>query len=96
MPPSWCGCTRHSFTRRWPGLIAAAVGVWLIRRRAAPGIAALAVLSVLAAERFGVEFLRLKDDRFLAGFTLAQLISVALLLAFALLALRLRGAAADR
>jgi len=32
------------------------------------------------AERFAVEFLRLKDDRFLAGFTVAQLTSVLLVL----------------
>ena len=53
---------------------------------------ALAVLAVLALERFGVEFLRLKDDRFFAGFTLAQIISVLLLVLFAALALRLRAA----
>ncbi len=76
------------------GLLAVAVGIWLIRRRSAPGFAALVVLSVLVAERFCVEFLRLKDDRFFAGFTLAQLISIALLLLFGLLALRLRSAAA--
>ena len=31
-------------------------------------------------ERFGIEFLRAKDDRFLGPFTLAQLVSVALIL----------------
>lgn len=36
-------------------------------------------------ERFLVEFLRVKDDRFLAGFTLAQATSVALVLAGVLL-----------
>ena len=76
------------------GLIAAAVGIWLIRRRPAPGTVALTVFSLLAVERFGVEFLRLKDDRFLAGFTVAQLISIALLLFFAFLALRIRRASA--
>ncbi len=75
------------------GLVAAAAGIWLIRRRAAPGMAVLTVLSLLAVERFGVEFLRLKDDRFLAGFTLAQVISIALLLFLGLLAVRWRAAA---
>lgn len=77
------------------GLIAAAVGIWLIGRRPAPGTVALTVLPLLALERFGVEFLRLKDDRFVAGFTLAQVISVALLLFFAFLAWRRRGAPAE-
>ncbi|MFQ5350893.1 MAG: prolipoprotein diacylglyceryl transferase [Thermoanaerobaculia bacterium] len=72
------------------GLFAAALGIWLIRRGPAPGMVALAVFSLLAVERFGVEFLRLKDDRFFAGFTLAQLISIALLLFFAFLATRRR------
>ena len=75
------------------GLIAAAVGIWLIRRRPAPGVVALTVLSLLALERFGVEFLRLKDDRFFAGLTLAQVISIALLVLFGLLELRRRAAA---
>ena len=79
------------------GLLAAAVGIWLIRRRAAPGVVALATLALLAGERFGVEFLRLKDDRFFGGgLTLAQLISVGVLLFLAALALRRRAAAAAR
>ncbi len=73
------------------GLLAAIVGIWLIRRRPAPGMVAVAVFSLLAAERFGVEFLRLKDDRFIAGFTLAQLISIAVLLFLAFLAVRRRA-----
>ena len=77
------------------GLIAAAVGIWLIRRRPAPGVVALTVLSLVAVERFGVEFLRLKDDRFFAGFTLAQIISLGLLLLFAVLELRRRAAARE-
>jgi phosphatidylglycerol:prolipoprotein diacylglycerol transferase len=48
------------------------------------------------AERFAVEFLRLKDDRFLAGFTLAQLTSVLLVLAgIALIAVCRRRGEAD-
>lgn len=45
-----------------------------------PGRTALAVLALLAVERFAVEILRAKDDRFLAGLTLAQAISLAILL----------------
>lgn len=58
------------------------IGVWLFRRQgrkgARPGLVALAVLSLLAVERFLVEILRAKDDRFFGPFTLAQMISVAL------------------
>ena len=44
-----------------------------------PGRTALAVFAGLAVERFLVEFVRAKDDRFLAGLTLAQAISLAIL-----------------
>ncbi|MEE8139116.1 MAG: prolipoprotein diacylglyceryl transferase family protein [Thermoanaerobaculia bacterium] len=70
-----------------------ALGAQLIRRRAAPGIPALAVLALLAVERFGVEFLRAKDDRFFGPFTLAQAISVAVVLALVVIWLRRREAA---
>jgi phosphatidylglycerol:prolipoprotein diacylglycerol transferase len=61
------------------------LGVRYLRRGGPPGSVLLPVLALLAAERFAVEFLRAKDDRFLAGFTLAQAISVAVfLLIFAL------------
>ena len=75
---------------------AAALAIWLIgtallRRRLPPGRTALAVLALLALERFAVEFLRAKDDRFLGPFTLAQAISLAVL-AMALGLWRSRGA----
>jgi phosphatidylglycerol:prolipoprotein diacylglycerol transferase len=58
--------------------------LWLMRRRPAaawaPGVLGLTVLCLLALERFGVEFLRAKDDRFFGDFTLAQAISVLVLL----------------
>jgi len=57
-----------------------AFGVWLFKRRPVPGTVTLAVLALLAVERFLIEFLRAKDDRFFGGFTLAQVISVAVLL----------------
>lgn len=44
-----------------------------------PGGTALVVFAGLAAERFLIEFLRAKDDRFLAGLTLAQAISLVIL-----------------
>ncbi|HEV7517816.1 MAG TPA: prolipoprotein diacylglyceryl transferase [Thermoanaerobaculia bacterium] len=60
------------------------LGVRLLRREAAPdrprgagpGGTALPVLGLLAIERFLVEILRAKDDRFLGPFTLAQAISI--------------------
>jgi phosphatidylglycerol:prolipoprotein diacylglycerol transferase len=48
-----------------------------------PGRTAIAVFCGLAAERLLVEFVRAKDDRFLAGLTLAQAISIAILLLMA-------------
>lgn len=59
------------------------IGVKLLAMRPAPGSVATIVLGLLAAERFAVEFLRAKDDRFVGTFTLAQIIS---LLAIVLLA----------
>jgi phosphatidylglycerol:prolipoprotein diacylglycerol transferase len=54
--------------------------LWLFRRGLQPGTVALTVFALLAVERFFIEFLRAKDDRFFGGFTLAQVISVAVLL----------------
>jgi phosphatidylglycerol:prolipoprotein diacylglycerol transferase len=63
-----------------------AFGLWLLRRRPKDGTVALAVLALLAVERFLVEFFRAKDDRFFAGFTLAQVISISVLLIVAAVA----------
>ncbi len=57
-----------------------ALGLWMIKRGARPGATALTVLALLAVERLLVEFLRAKDDRFFAGFTVAQVISLTVLL----------------
>jgi len=62
-----------------------ALGIWLVgrrllRRSSTPGDVALPVLAMLAAERFLVEFLRAKDDRWLGVFTLAQAISAVVLI----------------
>jgi phosphatidylglycerol:prolipoprotein diacylglycerol transferase len=64
---------------------AAALAIWglgcaLLRRRVSSGSTALVVVSLLAAERFAVEFLRAKDDRLLGLLTVAQAISAAVLL----------------
>jgi prolipoprotein diacylglyceryltransferase len=65
------------------------VGVWLLRRGARRGTTTVVVLSLLAVERFLVEFVRAKDDRFLAGLTLAQVLSLVALLVMGLLWKRL-------
>jgi phosphatidylglycerol---prolipoprotein diacylglyceryl transferase len=62
------------------------VAVALIRRRASAGTTTLVVLGLLALERFGIEFLRAKDDRFVHGLTLAQLISLGVIATLLLLA----------
>jgi phosphatidylglycerol:prolipoprotein diacylglycerol transferase len=67
-----------------------AVGVRLIRRGAPAGVTTLTVLALLALERFLVEFLRAKDDRLLGFFTVAQLISLAVL-AFIMILFVMRG-----
>jgi len=59
-------------------------GMWLLRRREGEeergvGVVALTVLALMAVERFLIEILRAKDDRFFGPFTLAQLISVTIL-----------------
>ena len=64
----------------------------LMRRRTRPGSIFLAALALLVLERFLVEFIRAKDDRFFGTFTLAQVLSVAILTAIALVAWRLRSA----
>jgi phosphatidylglycerol:prolipoprotein diacylglycerol transferase len=64
------------------------LGMRLLRRRPAPGTTALFVLALLAVERFLVELFRAKDDRFLGPFTLAQAISVLILVVVGALWLR--------
>jgi phosphatidylglycerol:prolipoprotein diacylglycerol transferase len=65
------------------------VGLWLLRRQRRPGQraggVALPLFGLLAVERFLVELLRVKDDRFLGPLTLAQAISLAILVALPLL-----------
>lgn len=58
------------------------LGLWLLRRREGEergvGVVALTVIALMAVERFLVEIVRAKDDRFFGPFTLAQMISVAI------------------
>jgi phosphatidylglycerol:prolipoprotein diacylglycerol transferase len=49
-------------------------------------------LMMAGVERFFVEILRAKDDRFFAGFTAAQVMSVTIVLVGAVIFVRLRGA----
>ncbi|HVT61689.1 MAG TPA: prolipoprotein diacylglyceryl transferase family protein [Thermoanaerobaculia bacterium] len=66
--------------------------LWLFKRRPPAGTLGLTMLGLLSVERFLIEILRAKDDRYLGDFTYAQAISIAvLLLAAALLWGRLRG-----
>jgi phosphatidylglycerol:prolipoprotein diacylglycerol transferase len=76
------------------GLTIAAVGIWLIRRGVRPGVAGMVSFALLGAERFAIEFLRAKDDRFFGEITVAQIISIAfVVICLFLLRLRWRRAA---
>ena len=72
------------------------VGRSLIKRRLRRGTVALCVFGLLATERFLVEFLRAKDDRFFGPLTLAQVISLAILLIVVVVAIRARSAPAPQ
>ncbi len=65
------------------GLLIWGFAVVLMRRDLRAGTLGLTVVALLSAERFLVEFLRAKDDRFFGVFTLAQMISVAVLVTVA-------------
>ena len=68
-----------------------ALGLWILRRRPASGVTGSAVLALLGVERFLVEFLRAKDDRVFGALTVAQAISVAVVLAAVALMVHRRG-----
>jgi phosphatidylglycerol:prolipoprotein diacylglycerol transferase len=56
--------------------------VWRLRERVSPAGALFCIYIALAGvERFIVEIFRAKDDRFFGAFTMAQLISIALVIA---------------
>jgi phosphatidylglycerol:prolipoprotein diacylglycerol transferase len=68
----------------------AAGAIWLFGRRligrgAAAGAVGASIFSLLAAERFLVELVRAKDDRLVGALTVAQVISLVLLVAIGLL-----------
>ena len=67
---------------------------WLVRSarvdERVAGIVGLGVFALLMVERFAIEFLRAKDDRFFGPLTLAQVISLALLAVIAFLVVSLR------
>ena len=56
------------------------LGVFLVKKRVQAGRVAVISFGLLALERFGVEFLRAKDDRFFGALTLAQGFSVVVFL----------------
>ncbi|MGK7312870.1 MAG: prolipoprotein diacylglyceryl transferase [Candidatus Longimicrobiales bacterium M2_2A_002] len=70
-----------------------AIGLWWgLKRQGPAGLVFGAYLVLAGIERFFIEFLRAKDDRFLAGFTTAQTIAVILILIGAALVMtRLQG-----
>ena len=72
------------------GLVIWGVALWLLRRGVFPGGLFLTVAGLLATERFLVEFLRVKDDRFLGDFTVAQLISLTIVIVTVIVAWRRR------
>jgi len=79
--------------------LAAGVTIWfvgrrLLARRLTAGTAGLWVLALLSLERFLIEFLRAKDDRFLGAFTVAQAVALAVLAVCLLLIARVRRRAA--
>jgi phosphatidylglycerol---prolipoprotein diacylglyceryl transferase len=70
----------------------AAVVLWRLRDRFAPGVLFGLYLILAGVERFFVEFIR-RNDSVAAGLTLAQLVSVAMVAGGAALVLARRGAA---
>jgi len=69
------------------------IGLLVLRRRPRAGTVALVVIALLALERFGIEFLRAKDDRFFGNITLAQVVSVVVLVIVGVIFFRRRAAA---
>jgi len=68
------------------------IGIRLLKRGTRRGTTTLVVIGLLALERFLVEFLRAKDDRFFGDLTMAQVISVGVLvIVFFVAAMRRRG-----
>lgn len=86
-------------TQLYETLIALAIWLFgrrLIQRGAGVGTTALSVFALLAGERFAIEFLRAKDDRWFGALTLAQVISLGLLLLLLAIAVARRVSARRR
>ena len=74
------------------GFISWGIILLLLRRGGVrPGNLFLTGVGLLAIERFFVEFLRAKDDRFFGDYTLAQAISVVILITAVIAAWRNRS-----
>ena len=71
-------------------LVICSLGLFLIKKRLPAGRVAIISFGLLALERFGVEFLRAKDDRFFGTLTLAQVLSAGVFLFLVALWMRLR------
>jgi phosphatidylglycerol:prolipoprotein diacylglycerol transferase len=69
------------------------IGVRLLRR--GQRNVGLILIGLLAIERFGIEILRAKDDRFIGPFTIAQAISVLVVVVVAVLMARRRSVPAS-
>jgi phosphatidylglycerol:prolipoprotein diacylglycerol transferase len=63
----------------------------LLRKGVAPGTTAIVGFAMLAGERFLVEFVRAKDDRFFGPLSLAQVLSLGIVIGLVLLWIRFRG-----
>ncbi len=74
------------------GFLIWGIALWLLHRgrEMRPGMLFSTVIGLLATERFLVEFVRAKDDRVLGDFTVAQLISVLIVIMTMVIAWRLR------
>lgn len=57
-----------------------AFALWLAKKPLKPGTLFLTVIALLSVERVLVEIVRAKDDRFFGAFTVAQVISILILL----------------
>ena len=71
-------------------LVIFGLSLWLMRTGLRPGNLFLTVIALLSCERFLVEFVRAKDDRYFGDFTLAQLISAVVVITAVVMALRNR------
>jgi phosphatidylglycerol:prolipoprotein diacylglycerol transferase len=76
-------------------MLLATAWLWKHRdHRHATGWLFACYLVIAGVERFAIEFLRAKDDRFLNGFTVAQATSVGLIIAGVYLLIRLKAPSA--